>query len=224
MDLRALRQLYVKRIYADHNFSAAVRANLQAVLGRIGPGQTGLNVGAGFTRLHPQIRNVDVAAGALVDYRASVLALPFSDQTFDLVVTQETLEHVADPFKAMDEIARVMKRGGELYCQLPFVIGFHPGPQDFWRFTVQGIRELTERSGLRVTQEEISVGGASGYYRISVEFWSGLFSLGRPPLYKALKALFALALYPIKWLDVLFVGSPEKDRIPGGYLVIARKD
>lgn len=224
MNLRALRQLYVKRIYADHNFSAAVQSNLQAVLSRIGPGQAGLNVGAGFTRLHPRIWNVDVAAGTAVDYRASVLALPFRDATFDVVVTQETLEHVADPFKAMQEIARVMKPGGELYCQLPFVIGFHPGPQDFWRFTGQGIRELVQRSGLKVTRQAIAVGGATGYYRISVEFWSGLCSLGRPPFYKVLKALFALLLFPIKWLDVLFADSPERDRIPGGYLVIARKD
>jgi SAM-dependent methyltransferase len=224
MNLRELRHLYVKRIYGDHNFSIAVRRHLHLVLSRITSGQTGLNVGAGFTRLHPQVVNVDVVAGTAIDYQASVLALPFRDGSFDVVITQETLEHVSDPFKAMSEIARVLKRGGALYCQLPFVIGFHPGPQDFWRFTAQGIRELVERSGLRITEQMISVGGATGYYRISVEFWSGLFSLGRPPLYKVLKALFALLLYPVKWLDVLFALSPERDRIPGGYLVIAYKN
>jgi SAM-dependent methyltransferase len=223
MNLRTLRQLYVKRIYADHNFSTAVRVNLQAVLAELRPGRLGLNVGAGFTRVHPQVRNVDVAPGTAVDYRASVLALPFAAATFDVVVTQETLEHVSDPFAAMDEIARVMKPGAVLYCQLPFVIGFHPGPMDYWRFTCQGIRRLVERSGLVVTGEAITVGGATGYYRISVEFWSGLFSLGRAPLYRGLKALFALLLYPLKWLDPLFTGGPERDRIPGGYLVVARK-
>lgn len=223
MNLSKLRHLYVKHIYGDHNFSAAVRDNLQAVLSCIEPGQTGLNVGAGFTRVHPQVVNVDVVAGTTIDYQASVVELPFRDGSFDVVITQETLEHVSDPFKAMSEIARVLKQGGTLYCQLPFVIGFHPGPQDFWRFTVQGIRELVERSGLRITEQVISVGGATGYYRISVEFWSGLFSVGRPPLYTALKALFALLLYPVKWLDFLFAVSPERDRIPGGYLVIAHK-
>ena len=79
------------------------------------------------------------------------------------------------------------------------------------------------RSGLQITELLISVGGATGYYRISVEFWSGLFSLGRAPLYKALKALFALLLFPVKWLDFLFAFSPERDRIPGGYLVVAQK-
>jgi SAM-dependent methyltransferase len=223
MNLRRLRHLYVTRIYGDHNFSAPVRMNLQAVLSGLKSGQIGLNVGAGFTRVHPQVLNVDMAEGTEIDYQASVLALPFRDGVFDVVITQETLEHVSDPFTAMSEIARVMKHGGTLYCQLPFVIGFHPGPTDYWRFTVQGIRELVERSGLRVSKQEISVGGATGYYRISVEFWSGLFSLGRRPLYKSLKGLFSLLLFPLKWLDSVFAASPERDRIPGGYLVIAHK-
>jgi SAM-dependent methyltransferase len=187
------------------------------------PGSAGLNVGAGFTRLHSQMLNIDVVGDTFIDCQSSVLALPFADESFDLVVTQETLEHVSDPFLAMREIGRVLKRGGTLYCQLPFVIGFHPGPQDYWRFTVQGMGELVDRSGLEVVELTVSVGGATGYYRISVEFWSGLLSLGRAPLYKAFKAVFALMLFPLKWLDPLFTLSPERDRIAGGYIVIARK-
>ena len=141
--------------------------------------------------MHAQIGNLDVVEGPFIDYVASAEDLPFTDAQFDVVVTQETLEHVSDPFRAMSEMERVLKPGGVLYCQLPFVIGFHPGPMDYWRFTVQGIRQLVERTGLRVTNQEISVGGASGYYRISVEFWSILFTLGRRPLYRPMKALFA---------------------------------
>lgn len=200
-----------------------MRKHLGRVLSGIGPSQIALNVGAGFSRLHPQMLNVDLVAGTLIDVRASALALPFRDGMFDVIVTQETLEHVPDPFGAIHEIARVLKPGGALYCQLPFVIGFHPGPQDFWRFTVQGMRELVERCGLQVSVLSIAVGGGTGYYRVSVEFWSGLLSFGCTPVYKTAKAVFALALYPLKWLDPLFAVSRERDRIPGGYLVIARK-
>ena len=224
MNAPSLRRFYVERIYADHNFSPAVREHLAAAVASLGPEGIGLNVGSGHTRIHPRIRNVDVAPAALVDYRASALALPFPDETFDLIVTQETLEHVPDPFKAMEEMARVLKPGGTLYVQLPFIIGFHPGPMDYWRFTTQGMRELADRVGLTVTTQAITVGGASGYYRISVEFWSGLLSLGRKRPYKALKGAFALLLYPLKWLDPLFNRSPERDRIPGGYLIVARKN
>jgi SAM-dependent methyltransferase len=223
MFLRQLRRYYVKRVYGDHNYSPPVRRHLSAVLDMLKPGSAGLNVGAGFTRLHSQMLNIDVVGDTFIDCQSSVLALPFADESFDLVVTQETLEHVSDPFLAMREIGRVLKRGGTLYCQLPFVIGFHPGPQDYWRFTVQGMGELVDRSGLEVVELTVSVGGATGYYRISVEFWSGLLSLGRAPLYKAFKAVFALLLFPLKWLDPLFTLSPERDRIAGGYIVIARK-
>ncbi len=34
---------------------------------------------------------------------------------------------------------------GTLYVQLPLVIGHHPGPTDFWRFTREGIVHVVER-------------------------------------------------------------------------------
>lgn len=221
--INRIRQLYVRHIYADHNSSAPVRRALDGVISAIAPGQRGLNIGAGATRLHSQIENLDIFAGSNIDHIGTVEALPFGDNLFDIVITQETLEHVADPKKAIFEIARVLKSGGLLYCQLPFIIGYHPGPQDFWRFTKEGMRELLRRSGLVVIRIEVAVGGATGYYRVSVEFWSILFSLGWGPLYKLLKALFALLLYPIKWLDFIFNKGPEKDRIAGGYFLVAQK-
>lgn len=222
--IKKIKRKFVEYIYADHNHSKSVKANLHALLDQIEPGQVGLNVGAGYSRLHPQVKNLDIQDGPNIDYVGSADKLPFENNSFDLIITQETLEHVSDPFMAMNEISRILKPGGKLYCQLPFIIGFHPGPYDYWRFSAQGIEELVKRSGLKILSSGITVGGASGYYRVSVEFWCILFSFGRAPFYKAFKAIFALLLYPIKWLDFLFDHSPEKDRIPGGYFVIAQKD
>jgi ubiquinone/menaquinone biosynthesis C-methylase UbiE len=43
---------------------------------------------------------------------ASIEALPFSDGTFDLVVSLDTLEHVFQPKRAVAELVRVLRPGG----------------------------------------------------------------------------------------------------------------
>ena len=44
-------------------------------------------------------------------HRADVRCLPFEDGAFDLVVSFETIEHVQEPERALDELARVRAPG-----------------------------------------------------------------------------------------------------------------
>lgn len=48
-----------------------------------------------------------------------VSRLPFDDATFDLVVSFETIEHVAEPEAALDEFRRVLSPGGVLVVSTP---------------------------------------------------------------------------------------------------------
>lgn len=223
MNLSELRFAFVKMIYADHNRSRSVRRALAKTLEHLGPGDVGLNVGAGTTRLHPQVLNLDIFPGEHIDLVGVAEAIPAEDNAFKVVVTQEVLEHVEHPFQAAKEIYRVLQPGGILYCQLPFIIGYHPGPTDFWRFTREGIASLLTQAGLEIEEQGIAVGNGTGFYRVLVEFMATLFSVFLPFLYPVLKALFAILFYPIKWLDFIFSYSEQCDRIPGGYYVIARK-
>jgi SAM-dependent methyltransferase len=50
---------------------------------------------------------------------ADILALPFSDATFDLVICAEVLEHVPDHQTAANELARVLKPGKMLVVSVP---------------------------------------------------------------------------------------------------------
>ncbi len=218
-----IRFAFVKLVYGDHNRSSAVKKAIKKCLSRLGDNEIALNVGAGTTNYDKRIKNLDIFEGEHIDYVGSAEAMPMADGTFGLVLTQEVLEHVQDPFQAMNEIYRVLKPGGTLYCQLPFIIGYHPGPTDFWRFTKEGIKELVEKSGFVIEEQGITVGSSTGFYRIAVEYFSVLLSVPLPFLYTAFKALFAIALYPIKWLDYIMQFSKQADRIPGGYYVIAKK-
>jgi len=50
---------------------------------------------------------------------ADIRHLPFPDQTFDLVVCSEVLEHVPDHQRAIEEIVRVLKPAGAIVVSVP---------------------------------------------------------------------------------------------------------
>lgn len=56
----------------------------------------------------------------------SLEALTFADQSFDLHITQDVLEHVFHPERVFSEIARTLKSGGAHICTVPLVRGSAP--------------------------------------------------------------------------------------------------
>ncbi|WP_406699018.1 class I SAM-dependent methyltransferase [Singulisphaera sp. Ch08] len=221
--LQSLRWKFVRTIYASHNDSAPVQDAIRRCLGELQDGDIGLNVGAGTTRLHQAIINYDLLPGPAIDCTGRAERLPFADNSFSVVISQETLEHVADPFEAVREICRTMRPGGVFYCQVPFVIGYHPGPTDYWRFTKEGIQRLVEQGGLLCESVAVTVGPGTGFYRILVEFFATVLSRPFPRVYLYVKGALALFFYPVKWLDGVLYNGKQVDRIAGGYYAIARK-
>jgi SAM-dependent methyltransferase len=64
--------------------------------------------------------------------QSSAEKIPFPDNTYDVVYSIATLEHIPDPMKACQEMLRVLKPGGIFYCHAgPLwysAYGFHPDP------------------------------------------------------------------------------------------------
>jgi SAM-dependent methyltransferase len=50
---------------------------------------------------------------------ADVTCLPFADDSFDLVICSEVLEHIPDHYRAMSEIVRVLKRDRHMVVSVP---------------------------------------------------------------------------------------------------------
>ena len=55
----------------------------------------------------------------LADVKADICDLPFEDNTFDFILCNHVLEHIPDDTKAMQELFRVMKKGGTGIFQIP---------------------------------------------------------------------------------------------------------
>jgi SAM-dependent methyltransferase len=66
-----------------------------------------------------------ILPGQVVDgiRHEDVERLTFGDARFDAVVSMDVLEHVNDPARAIEQIARVLKPGGEFLLSVPFFAG-----------------------------------------------------------------------------------------------------
>ncbi len=212
-----------RTFWSTYHDSTVVRRELAALLANIGDGQRALNIGSGESDLHSRVINVDVGPSEHTDCLGDAMALPFERSSFQLVLSQETMEHVADPFQAVREMGRLLKVDGVLYLQVPFVLGYHPDPEDYWRFTHSGVRRLIEQAGLSCERVEPSLAAGTGVHRILVEFMAGVAARLVPQTYRPVKGSVAILFYPLKWMDGWLRLGSQRDRIAGGYFGIGRK-
>lgn len=89
-----------------------------------------------------EIVESDVSFGPRTLIVLDAHAIPYADCSFDCVVAQAVLEHVVDPQRCVAEIHRVLRPGGLVYAETPFMQQVHGGPYDFTRFTRSGHRRL----------------------------------------------------------------------------------
>lgn len=75
-------------------------------------------------------------------------------ERFDVVICEQVLEHVPDPWAAAKNLKELCVPGGHLIVSTPFLIRVHElllfGMYDYWRFTPRGLRVLLESAGLTV--------------------------------------------------------------------------
>jgi SAM-dependent methyltransferase len=70
---------------------------------------------------------------------------PIPDESIGLVLNCESLEHIQNPQKAIDEIHRVLRPNGLLTLTTVMHFKIHRAPKDYWRFTPDGIELLLSR-------------------------------------------------------------------------------
>jgi SAM-dependent methyltransferase len=86
----------------------------------------------------------DIQAGQGVDRIEDIHQLTFADESVGTIICLETLEHVVDPIRAVQEMHRVLRPGGLLAISSLMFFPIHAHPWDFWRFTPEGFEKLLE--------------------------------------------------------------------------------
>jgi SAM-dependent methyltransferase len=91
------------------------------------------------------------------DVYGDAQSLPIADNSVDHGLLLDVMEHLPDPDRALAELHRVIRQGGTLTLQVPFLYPLHDEPLDFHRWTSHGLRQAADRHGYEVS-EEIVIG------------------------------------------------------------------
>lgn len=95
---------------------------------------------------------------------------PFSNQQFDIVICNQTLEHVENVNSFFSEIKRVLKKNGLILITVPFIWSEHEIPNDFRRFTSFGIKSFFEKNNFKILKFNKSCVGIVAVYQIIQDF------------------------------------------------------
>lgn len=84
----------------------------------------------------------DMREGPGVDRVEDISQLTLADESVPTIVCVETLEHVFEVRRAVDEILRVLAPGGMVVITTPFNFYLHNYPGDYWRLTPSCLQGL----------------------------------------------------------------------------------
>lgn len=194
---------------------------VKSLLNDIPEGNLILNLGSGFKIIRKDVINVDSFLFKGVDVAADIKKLPFADNSARLIICDAVLEHMSEPELAVKEMFRVLAPGGAVYATVPFIFGFHSSPEDYYRWTESGFRELMKD----FSESEIGVcaGPASAAILILSEWLAIILSFGIKKLYELLTMLFLVIFSPLKLLDLLCRNYPPSKNIAAGFYFIGYK-
>jgi len=165
--------------------------------------------------------NLDLFKGDEVDIQGDLLNLPIKNEAIDTIVCTGVLEHVSDPYKALEEIYKILKFDGSVFFETPFMQTIHAAPNDYFRWTPEGLRELMYEFDIKKIR--VVAGPASALAWQLQETLAMLFSFNSEIVYKIGLRIFGWLATPISWLDILIETNPMAWRAASGYAVLAVK-
>jgi len=91
-----------------------------------------------------QFVGCDLRAGPGVDRVEDLARLSLPDETARTIVCVDTLEHVFEARRAVEEMLRVLAPGGLILLAAPMDFRVHAYPSDYWRLTPSCVQRLLD--------------------------------------------------------------------------------
>ncbi|BBX96077.1 class I SAM-dependent methyltransferase [Mycobacterium lacus] len=193
-----------------------------AEAGRVGTGKSFrvLDAGAGIAPYRKHFEHVTYETADFgevdkeyshLDYVCRLEELPMADETYDLVLCSQVLEHIPDPLPVLREIRRVLKPGGQAWLSAPLCYEEHEVPYDFYRYTQFAWRHMAAEAGFTVESLE----WLEGYYG-TISYQLMMASNNLPMIWLPVQLVFFVLSLVFGFLDTRFkitgMGMPKNYR------------
>jgi len=208
---------------------AAILARIQGEL--FSDGSIVLNIGSGglsgcgrrvwdgIDQRQCRIIHLDLGPGELVNLVGDAHRIPLASNSVDGVVMQAVLEHLRNPEMAIAEAERVLRPGGSLYVEMPFLQGFHADPHDYQRYTIEGLR--ARLSSFEELESGLSVGPFSTLAWIVRDGLSSCWS--NKWAYAVSRVVVGWIVSPLRFFDVLVRNNRAALRLACEYFYLCKK-
>ena len=207
------------------------RPRLDAFLAKHASDAQTLDIGSGnnqYGKYFPNRTTVDIEQreGIDIDIIGDAHDLHMIDnESFDVILCTEVLEHLHTPAKAIAEFRRILKPKGTLILTTRFIYPLHDVPGDYYRYTKYGLEHLLQDFEIEELQEETNTVETLAvlYQRIGFQ----CDTLWLKPC-KLLWFLKAMIVKHCSWLITKEYGDighkkEEQNILSSGYYVAARK-
>ncbi len=93
-----------------------------------------------------QYKTLDNVSDFQPDFVQDICGTDFEDESWDIIILSQTLEHIPDMWMATSECHRILKSNGYLIVDAPFTWPYHAEPEfgDYWRVTPDGMKHLLQ--------------------------------------------------------------------------------
>jgi uncharacterized protein YbaR (Trm112 family) len=157
-----------------------------------------LSIGGGPGRPHPSLVNLNIGPFPNVEVVGDAHSLPYADGSVDAIYCEAVLEHLTDPDRAVAEMFRVCRPGGQVYANSPFIAAYHGYPNHFQNFTLTGHVHLFASAGFQIRESGPAVGPVFTMLDLFGKF---LWEYSPRPLRWPTKAAWLIVWYLVLPLD-----------------------
>jgi SAM-dependent methyltransferase len=216
----SLYQRIRKALYKDYNAHIYDQRFTELITENDSAEKCFLSIGGGPLRRSPHITNMNIGPYPNVDIVSDAHELPYHDATVDAIHCDAVLEHLHTPIKAVQEMQRVLKKGGKVLSVVPFMQSYHGYPHHYQNYTITGHELLYRSNGFQILES----GACQGPVFAMTVLCSRFCTLYFPPVLNHIfgKGLLVIGLV-LRPLDRLLEKHPNRYVLASSTYVLAQK-